>query len=243
MPGGITPSATGEEEEEESDDEATFPDSDSLKYLNKNPGYLESGKADGLDRPTPGYEYQVQHELPEDASEYSQATELFDFPDTYIELEQKYRISNGWSQLPLAKIQEGTRSASLVRLHDPVAMRVLTLTASRNGKQPLLPSLKEEQLDPNGIREVLEEAEIKSKAPRLYPDGRGREYSTQVVYTYLLERAPTIAEKLRGTSSPLDLFSPDQHDIDLSTDVDNTGSVQWEFGTTVTYPIPPAPSV
>jgi hypothetical protein len=243
MPGGITPSATGEEEEEESDDEATFPDSDSLKYLNKNPGYLESGKADGLDRPTPGYEYQVQHELPEDASEYSQATELFDFPYTYIELEQKYRISNGWSQLPLAKIQEGTRSASLVRLHDPVAMRVLTLTASRNGKQPLLPSLKEEQLDPNGIREVLEEAEIKSKAPRLYPDGRGREYSTQVVYTYLLERAPTIAEKLRGTSSPLDLFSPDQHDIDLSTDVDNTGSVQWEFGTTVTYPIPPAPSV
>ena len=122
-------------------------------------------------------------------------------------------------------------------------MRVLTLTASRNGKQPLLPSLKEEQLDPNGIREVLADAEIKSKAPKLCPDGRGREYSTQVVYTYLMERAPTTAEKLRGTSSPLDLFSPDQHAIDLTNDVDAAGHVQWQFGTTVTYPIPPAPSV
>ena len=85
---------------------------------------------------------------------------------------------------------------------------------------------------------MLADFEVKTKAPKLYPDGRSREFSTQVVYTYLLERAPTTAEKLRGTSSPLDLFSPDKHDIDLAEDVDNTGSVQWEFGKTVTYPIP-----
>jgi hypothetical protein len=238
MPGGIIPSATGEEEEEESDDEATFPDADALKYLNKNPGYLESGKADGLDRPTPGYEYQVQHELPEDNSSYSANSDLYDFPYTYIEVEQSYRLRNGWSQLPLAKIQEGTKSASLVRLHDPTATRVLTITASRNGRIPTLPSLKEEQLDPNGIREVLEEAVIASKAPKLNSDGRSREYAIECVYTYLLERSPTLSEQLRGASSPLDLFSPDNHFIDLTSNVDAAGHIQWEFGATVTYPSP-----
>ncbi len=174
--------------------------------------------------------------LPEDESQTTQNLEFYDFPYSFIELTQRYIGNNGWVSLPLAQTSTtANRSASLIQMHAPVAKRILTMTATRNGRMPIIPSMKEVQLDHNGNREVLDDWDITLKAPELGADGTARNFSIQVMYVYLLEKAPGPTDKLRGASSPLDLFSPDKHWLDLARDSDTDGQLQWEFGTTVTY--------
>lgn len=177
-------------------------------------------------------------DLPEDVSTIpTDDSDLYDFPYTFVDISQRYKIDRGWVSMPLASANEsGSRTSSLIKLHAPSSTRILTMTASRNGKPPMIPALKEEQEDHNGNREVLSYIEIVSKAPETMTDGRSRMYHVELVCHYLLEKAPSLTDKLRGSSSPLDLFSPDKHVIDLASMADNEGRIQWDSDDTTSFP-------
>ncbi|GAA4455371.1 hypothetical protein [Novipirellula rosea] len=215
MPGGLAPA-----------DEIDTPERKEKK---------ESGQPDN---PYPADQY-TEQEVPEDDTYLSEDTEIYDYPYTFIELQNRYRINNGWAQIPIANTDpNATKTAELIKLHGRTAARVLTMTATRDGKPPMLPSMNEDQVDQNGCREVLDRIDIVAKAPQLMADGTGRRFEMMSEYVYLMERAPRPNEKLRGASSPLDLFSPDSNSLDLSEIVDTGGHLVWENGVTTTYPLP-----
>jgi hypothetical protein len=68
-------------------------------------------------------------------------------------------------------------------------------------------------------------------------NGRSRIFHVEVILRYLMEHAPKLTDKLRGASSPLDVFSPDSHLLDLSELSDDTGHIQFESGVTTTFPV------
>lgn len=211
LPGGLAPNDTGEP-------------------TPVRPGSGESGLPDAK-------EYPVDQEIPYDTTDRNDSSDLLAFPYTFIELSNRYETDAGWMATPLASVDPAAqRTASLIRLHGSVTRRILTLVATRNAKWPTIPTMQEQLTDPNGIREVLQRTEITSKAPELTASGSGRMVSVEVKYTYLMERAPRLNEKLRVGSTPLDLFSPDSNWIDLSLTQDQAGHYQYESGTTVTYP-------
>lgn len=174
-------------------------------------------------------EYEEHDDLPEDNAQHppdsSGTADLYSHPYSFIELQQRYRWDNGYVQLPYADTASLT-SCAIIKLHKRVAQRVLTLTARRNGMPPMIPSLDEEIIDPNGYREVMKSVEIVSKAPTQDANGLGRQFEVWCEYVYLMEDAPTNTEKLRGTSSPLDLFGPSTNWLDLSQIQDQAGKLQ-----------------
>lgn len=211
LPGGLEPNDTGE----------------------ATPVRPESGSAGYPD----SREYPENQEIPYDTTDRNDSDDLLDFPYSFIELTSHYETTNGWISTPLANVNPtAQRTAALIRLHGPVTQRVITLTATRNGKWPSIPAMREQMIDANGIREVLNKTEVTAKAPELTASGSGRVVSMNVRYTYLLERAPRADEKLRVGSTPLDLFSPDSNWIDLAEACDQTGHYQYESGRTQTYP-------
>ncbi len=181
------------------------------------------------------YQYTSSHDLPDDetylrshtSSPSDRPLDIYNFPYFFIDLENEYRWVTGWAQLPYADTNPAAaKSALLVRLHGRIAKRILTLTATRDGQPPILPSFAEELTDPNGIREVLEESIVTAKAPEVMADGSGQRYSLRVQNVYLMERAPTATEKLRTGSTPLDKSSPANHLIDLNTHAAHGGTMQ-----------------
>lgn len=175
--------------------------------------------------------------LPEDDVPVATDTDLYDFPYSFIELTQRYKINQGWVGIPLATTDETLeQTSSLIQLHAPSAVRILTMVASRNGKPPIVPDLKPELTDHNGYREVLNHIEVANKSPTTNCDGNARVFAVEVVCHYLMEKSPKLTDKLRGASSPLDLFTPDNHMLDLSQLADTAGHIQWDDGTTATYP-------
>lgn len=201
------------------------------------PGYpeIESpvrpdyGQAGDPDEPA-GERYTAEGNLPTDDTEYkpqtSGITDIYSFPYSHVEIQNRYVTNHGWSQLPLAQANPSGNTAALVRLHGSVTRRVLTMTASREGRFPVIPSLSDDQQDSSGIREVLADDEIALLAPQIHPGGVGRTYAVQLLRTYLPERAPRSDEKLRSGSSPLDKFSASEHWMDLATYVDADGHLQ-----------------
>lgn len=179
--------------------------------------------------------YSSSHDLPEDttflnppvAGPSDKKIDIYNYPYFFVDLENEYQIDTGWSQLPYANTDPAAKSALLVRLHKPVAQRVLTMIATRDGQMPLIPSLAEEKTDHNGIREVLSQVSITPKAPEIMADGSGRRYSVRVQLVYLLERAPTALEKLRGGSTQLDKSAPLKHILDLNESQDTTNTLQF----------------
>ena len=205
----------------------------------------KGGKADGSEgSDLRNNLYKSTHDLPEDASEVKKIDEepdLYEYPYSFIELTNRFVIDNGWTQIPIADTDpEAPKTASLIQLHGRTAKRILTMVASRDGKPPQIPSLKEDQKDENGHREVLARWELFSKAPTLSIDGTGRRYEIKVEFVYLMEKAPSNSEKLRGLSSQLDKFSPDNHGLDLGEIADTGGHLQWEDGVTTHYSGPPS---
>lgn len=166
--------------------------------------------------------------------------DFYSYPYTFIAIEQRYEFNEGWVGLPLATTAPGARSMALVRMHARTARRILTMTATRNGLPPMIPSLDGDIVDENGCREVLDTATISSLEPKLGPDGTAREYSVKTEHVYLMEKAPENDDILRGASSPIDRFSPDSNHLDLSKIIDTGGTIQWKNGITTTYP-PPSP--
>ena len=152
---------------------------------------------------------------------------IYDFPYTIVDLSNRFETDNGWVQLPYANDDEnGNVNCLLVKLHARVAKRILTMTASRSGRPPIIPSLAEEITDRNGVREVLATFNVTTKAPELLADGAGREFSVLAEYVYLLERGIRTNDKIFGVSSPLDRLEPMKNDIDLLTYQDTGGTLQ-----------------
>lgn len=180
------------------------------------------------------------HVLPPDSDETpTEDNDLYDFPYSFIELQNRYLIDNGWISMPVATTDPDAKTATLIKMHGRTASRVLTLTVTRDGKPPVIPSMVEDQVDHNGHREVLARMEVIAKAPKLMANGESRQHEVFVEYVYLMEKAPGPTDKLRGGSSPLDLFSPDSNLLDLGEIVDQNGHYQWESGITQTYPAAP----
>lgn len=168
------------------------------------------------------------HALPPDTNYLKSMTgdNIYDYPYTFVDLESQYRINNGWSQLPLADTTPAAaRTARLIKLHGSVAKRILTMTASRDGKMPMLPSLAEKTTDHNGIKEALDEVTITAKAPELLAGAQSRRFAVEAVYVYLLERAPRTNEKLRVGSTQLDKVLPIDNWLNLAQSVDS-GEIQ-----------------
>lgn len=182
--------------------------------------------------------FNVDQQLPDDVDSIRRGytfAELYKFPYSYVEMQNTYLIRRGFVQLPLSaadpvQTQAGYNpSAAIVQVHAPTAKRVLTMVATRDGKPPVIPSLREDGRDHNGIREVLNGVEITAKAPELAASGQGRRYAVQIQYDYVLDRAPTSAEKLRTGSMPWDVFSAEANWIDLAQYVDQTSHLQTEL--------------
>lgn len=181
------------------------------------------------------HHYPMPHDLPDEEDHLKPPPEgepgdetnprdIYSFPYNFIDLENRYVIHTGWSQLPFADTAANNpKTALLVRLHGRVAKRILTMTASRDGEMPLIPSLAEETNDHNAIREVLESAAIAIKAPELSAGGTNRRFAIECVYVYLMERAPGDAEKLRGGSTQIDRIPPAENWLDLSRSQDHGG--------------------
>jgi hypothetical protein len=192
------------------------------------PGYGEADESD------PG-EYESPGDLDEDDPPTSTDSNVYKYPYTFVEIESRYLLDNGWIQLPLAD-PASEKSAALIKLHGRIAKRILTMTAKREGKQPTIPSLNEDVVDHNGYREVLEIINIASKAPKLGPNGYSRTHEFFIELVYLLEKAPSNTDKLRVGSTPLDRFSPNSNWINLGELADQSGHLQWEDGVTEDFP-------
>ena len=184
-------------------------------------------------------EYKVQHIPVEDNTDIALVNDIYQFPYDYFEIESQYVINGGWVSVPFATNNPfATKTSELIQLSSGRSDRVLTVTATRNGRPPKLPTLASELRDQNGIREVLSNVQIINKAPQLMADGKGRQFQTYAKYTYLMERPPRSNEVLRGGSTPMDRFSPDANNLNLAEVIDTRGELQWQAGVTVTYPIP-----
>jgi hypothetical protein len=181
--------------------------------------------------------FNVDQRIPDDVDDIRrgyQFLELYKYPYSYVEMQNHYVMSRGYAQLPLStadpiQTQAGYNpTAAIVQVHAPTAKRILTMIASRDGKPPVIPSLREDGIDHNGIREVLNDVEITTKAPELMASGQGRRFAVQLRYEYLLDRAPTATEKLRTGSMPWDIFAAAANWMDLAQYVDATAHLQWE---------------
>lgn len=179
--------------------------------------------------------YSSSHDLPDEddfikggpSEGEGDMQDIFEFPYVFLELENEYVTHNGWSQLPFADTTvNAAKTALLVQLHGRVTKRILTVTASRDGQQPMIPALTEDITDHNGIREVMEKYSISIKAPELSAGGTNRRFAVRCVYVYLLERGPRLTEKLRGGSTQIDKILPQANWLDLSQ-VQNTGGMQF----------------
>jgi hypothetical protein len=211
MPNGIAPG-----------DESPPPDRPPVSTDDRYGDYRET------ESPTP---------LPDNDSAYDDSEDKLDFPYTYYELQNEYKVNQGVIGMPRADSRTDLAvTQSIIQLHAPTARRILTVTASRNGKPPILPTLQPVLTDPNGYKEVLEGWAPITKAPKIEADGYSRIFELKAVYSYLMERAPGPSDILRVGSTPLDLFSPNSNWINLGTAVDADGHLQYESGTTVTFP-------
>lgn len=142
-------------------------------------------------------------------------SDIYSFPYTFVDLQQKYRTATGWAQLPYAATN-ADKDALLVKLHGRITRRVLVMEASRDGRMPTVPQLVEDAIDVNGTREVLEYFDFDIKAPELLADGAGRRYAVRAEYSYLLEKGLSNYAKLRGAVSQLDRLLPSDNWLDLS---------------------------
>lgn len=178
--------------------------------------------------PVTSYEYPEQTELVVDETGLSEEDDIYKFPYTFVEIENRYSNSNGWVSMPIASNDEDDEKTSeLIKLHARSSTRILLLTATREGKLPTLPSLEEEIVDHNGNREVLAYFDVISKAPQLLANGRGRRFQLQAEYRYLLEKAPSNSGILRGSALPQDALGPEDATIDLAATQDILGRIQW----------------
>lgn len=207
MPGGLPPGGPG----------ITPPE--------RKPG-SPSGEPDEPYEPETGSEGSLT--IPDDpANELLASTDIYQFPYDFVDMTSRYEVNNGWIQLPLANVDaDADKTASLIKLHGNVARRILTVIASRDGRQPKIPLLAEESVDHNGIREVLDKWWIEGKAPQLLAGAQGRRFAVQVQYIYLLERAPRPNEKLRVGSTQIDKVLPIDNWMDLDVMQDTTGQMQ-----------------
>jgi hypothetical protein len=226
--------------------EMTVPADGTQPPVTERPKSDESKRKEpGTGSPNDGYRYgtfdfvenifNVDQRLPDDVDDLRrgyQYVDLYKYPYSYVEIQNSYTIRQGFAQLPLStaepvQTQAGySPSAAIVQVHAPTAKRVLTMVATRDGKPPVIPSLREDGVDHNGIREVLGDVEITTKAPELMATGQGRRYAVQLRYEYLLDRAPTAAEKLRTGSMPWDIFPAAKNWMDLAQFVDTTSHLQ-----------------
>lgn len=186
------------------------------------------------DRDTYGdsYEYPSGHTIPEDVVERESDTAFYSYPYTYIELESEYAISTGYIGLPMARDDDvAVKTTELIKLHGRFASRILTLSASREGSPPVIPSMTEVINDPNGAQEVLVDWRIKYKEPKQGATGADRTWHTEAQYIYRLEKSPWQGDVLHGLSSLLDTNSSDPalNSFDLASNVDTTSRYFKEY--------------
>jgi len=131
-------------------------------------------------------------------------------PYTHVEIENRYRVQSGRKQAPLCTPTASGATSALINMHPPQAQREFYMKAERIGDWPELPR-PEDTFDPNGIAEALLEEEVLTAAPELMPDGKTLLYRVEAKYVFALSRAPTLLEKLRAGSSPIDVTSPNQN--------------------------------
>lgn len=176
------------------------------------------------------HEYPEGEPLTMTPSVISDSADIYTYPYTSYSLTNKYVTDHGYAQLPLAGPQSSPAddTCAIVRLHAGVCKRVLAIEAVRAGKHPTLPTLAEELVDPNGIREVLVSTEIDTSAPQIEADQASRSFAIRAIYTYALSRPPTAAEKLRAGSIPMDATAPEANAVLLASAVDSDAHLQWE---------------
>ncbi|QDU97534.1 hypothetical protein [Lignipirellula cremea] len=147
--------------------------------------------------------------MPQDAAIGLSASQAL-HPYTLVEIENRYRVQSGRKQVPLCTVGPGGQTSAILTLHPPQAQRLFYMRAERIGDWPELPR-PEDSLDPNGIAEALLEEEVLPAAPELLADGKTLLYRVEAKYVYALSRAPTLLEKLRVGSSPVDATTPAQN--------------------------------
>jgi len=174
-------------------------------------GYPDQSEIETYPTPLPDDQTYLRPYTPSDPK-----NDIYNFPYSFIDLQQKYRTATGWVQLPYAGT-DADKDALLVKLHGRITRRVLVMEASRDGRMPTVPQLVEDSIDVNGTREVLEYFDFDIKAPELLADGAGRRYAVRAEYSYLLEKGLSNYAKVRGAVSQLDKLLPSANWLDLTT--------------------------
>lgn len=176
------------------------------------------------------YEYPEGDPLPETTDLTKDDAELYTHPYSIYNMTNRYVTNHGYVQLPLAKPQAAPSdpTCAVVRMHAGICQRVIAIEAIRAGKWPTLPTLAPTLTDENGIVETLAKTEIDNSTPQMEADKASRSFAIQAVYTYILSRPPTVEEKLRAGSLPMDGTAPENNAVLLSSVLDADKHLQWE---------------
>ena len=161
------------------------------------------------DNHQPTQYFGVSEDLQQDPliERYSEAHATW--PYTFYQLSNRYIINHGKTQLAIADDDAALTdpSAVVVKLHRPMATRLLHVTAERVGQWPEVPK-PVDLSDPNDIPETVLSEDILVHDKELMQDGKNYKYRLEIEYVFALSRAPTATEKLRAGSDPADTTRP-----------------------------------
>lgn len=174
-------------------------------------------------------------------------------PYTWIELDSRYNIDNGWTAMPVGSVtgRVGADSAILCQLHAPISTWTVYYRAERVGLPPQIPSYRQTFRDENGISFAMVESEILPQSPLHSPDGVNLRYRLECRYTYAMSRFFTKDEELASGELPwlalensetaFKLSDDNQSDMKLFKTSEGSEEGSGEGGTTEPAPQTPKP--
>jgi hypothetical protein len=170
--------------------------------------------------------------------------QLTEKPVTFVFISNTYSTKSGVVSLPRAFIPPKPDplatppvlpqdTCSFAQLHGGQCFRHFHMEITRTGANPQMVEPTEMLVDINGITERLVSAEQKLVSPELTRDAATRKYTVVCDYVYALSRPPTLKEKLRIATSPIDKLLPEDALLDQEAVYTKTDKIEWR------PPVPP----
>lgn len=157
--------------------------------------------------PADSYEYPPPKSLTvdDDKIEYdtSERYNVFKYPYNYYTLSHRYNQPQGVLQLPFASNDDQV-TAAILKVHSGIAEKIIEFEGTRDGRPPVIPEPLEEFTDANGVRQVLIDFTVITRAPELTSDGHTHRHGIAGKIIYALERPLTTEERYATGSLPQD---------------------------------------
>lgn len=150
-----------------------------------------------------------------------------------VEIDNHYENNTGVLALPLSKprISPTTgfnETVAFFGVHAGMQCRTFTMIAIRQGAWPKVPAPRDTITNSSrGYSERLMKAEVLPSAPRIGTDGRSKEYSVQVKWTYIRSRpiGGNPSDVFGASSDPRDKTSPGGNELPIAYFYDYSGAI------------------